>query len=81
MLGWCLYLASSLKLFRGVRQIYANVHIDASAEIAGFPFAYGVFQNHYSRLPEFEGNSSLLPAIGTTTTVRPRTLLMCTSTC
>ncbi|THW31083.1 putative MFS monocarboxylate transporter [Aureobasidium pullulans] len=34
----------------------------------GFPFAYGVFQDHYSRLPEFEGNNSLLPAIGTTTT-------------
>ncbi|THX24525.1 putative MFS monocarboxylate transporter [Aureobasidium pullulans] len=68
MLGWCLYLASSLKLLRGVRQIYANGRIDASAEFAGFPFAYGVFQDHYSRLPEFEGNNSLLPAIGTTTT-------------
>lgn len=35
----------------------------------GFPFAFGVFQDYYSRHPLFEGNTAGIAAIGTTSTV------------
>ncbi|TKX18490.1 MFS transporter-like protein 174 [Elsinoe australis] len=38
------------------------------ALVWGFPFAYGVFNEHYSNLPEFAGQTSAIAAIGTTQT-------------
>jgi hypothetical protein len=35
----------------------------------GFPFAFGVFQEHYSRQEQFMDHISTIPAIGTTATV------------
>ncbi len=41
-------------------------------QLLGFPFAFGVFQEHYSRQEQFKDHVASLPAIGTTATVRPR---------